>query len=59
MARDNYSFIKRKKELARKKKKEDKRQQKLARKNMQLKESETQASNEDPGQSPDGNAAPL
>ncbi|MFA5101195.1 MAG: hypothetical protein WC547_09960 [Candidatus Omnitrophota bacterium] len=35
MARDNYSFIKRQKELAKKKKKEEKIQNKLARKNLQ------------------------
>jgi len=35
LARDNYSFSKRQKELAKKKKKEDKRQSKLDRKNKQ------------------------
>ena len=36
MARDNYSYQKRKKELAKKKKKEEKRQRKLDRKNIQV-----------------------
>ena len=35
MARDNYSFSKRQKELAKKKKKEEKKQNKLDRKNTQ------------------------
>lgn len=34
MARDNYSFQKRAKELAKKKKQEEKRQRKLEKKNM-------------------------
>ena len=50
MARDNYSYRKRQKELAKKKKKEEKRQRKLDRKNMQLKEGETQIPNENPEQ---------
>ena len=37
MARDNYSFNKRQKELAKKKKKEEKRQSKLDKKNMPVK----------------------
>ncbi|MBL7069811.1 MAG: hypothetical protein ISS34_08155 [Candidatus Omnitrophica bacterium] len=51
MARDDYSFQKRKKELARKKKKEEKRQRKLDRKNIQPKEGEAQVSNETSEQS--------
>ena len=47
MARDNYSFQKRKKELAKKKKKEEKRQRKLDRKNIQPEKAEGQGSNED------------
>ncbi|MDP8259199.1 MAG: hypothetical protein P9L90_07270 [Candidatus Aadella gelida] len=35
MARDNYSFNKRQKEIAKKKKKEEKRQSKLDKKNIQ------------------------
>jgi hypothetical protein len=35
LARDNYSYIKYQKELAKKKKKEEKMQNKLARKNLQ------------------------
>ena len=35
MARDNYSFSKRQKELAKKKKKEEKKQSKLDKKNIQ------------------------
>ncbi len=46
MARDNYSYRKRQKELAKKKKKEEKRQRKLDRKNIQSKEAEAQVSNE-------------
>ena len=46
MARDNYSYRKRQKELAKKKKKEEKRQRKLDRKNIQSKETEAQVSNE-------------
>ncbi len=46
LARDNYSFRKHKKELAKKKKKEAKAQRKLDKKNIQLKESETQVPNE-------------
>ena len=57
MARDNYSYQKRRKELARKKKKEEKMQRKLDRKNMQPKEGEAQVSNENPEQSPDENTA--
>lgn len=36
MARDNYSFNKRQKELAKKKKKEEKKQAKLDKKNTQV-----------------------
>ena len=46
MARDNYSYQKRKKELARKKKKEAKRQRKLDRKNVQPEGGEAQVQNE-------------
>ncbi|MGB2705941.1 MAG: hypothetical protein WBC74_03705 [Candidatus Omnitrophota bacterium] len=49
MARDNYSYRKRQKELAKKKKKEEKRQRKLDRKNIQSKEGEAQVSNEERG----------
>ena len=49
MARDNYSYRKRQKELAKKKKKEEKRQRKLDRKNIQPKENQAQASLEDSG----------
>ena len=38
MARDNYSYQKYRKELAKKKKKEEKRQRKLNKKNIQPKE---------------------
>ena len=37
MARDNYSYIKYQKELAKKKKKEEKKQSKLDKKNIQAK----------------------
>ena len=37
MAKDNYSYQKRQKELAKKKKKEEKKQNKLDKKNMQTK----------------------
>jgi len=57
LARDNYSYRKRKKELAREKKKEEKRQRKLDRKNIQPKESEAQVSNGNSEQSSDENAA--
>ena len=68
MARDNYSFRKRKKELAREKKREEKRQRKLARKNIQPKESEAtegstersecaQVPDENSGQNSDENTA--
>ena len=56
MARDNYSYQKRKKEMARKKKQEKKRQRKLDKKNIQPEQSETQVSNENSEQSPDGTA---
>lgn len=46
MARDNYSYRKYQKELAKKKKKEEKRQNKLDRKNIQTKADPGQASNE-------------
>ncbi len=46
MARDNYSYQKYKKELAKKKKKEEKIQRKLDKKNIQLKEGPGQVSNE-------------
>ena len=47
LARNNYSYQKRKKEFARKKKKEEKRQRKLNKKNIQPKEDSGQVSNED------------
>lgn len=46
MARDNYSYQKRRKELARKKKKEEKMKRKLDRKNTQPEEGESQVSSE-------------
>lgn len=49
MAKTNYKFEKRKKELAKIKKKEEKRQQKLDKNNLQSKEN--------PDQSPDEGAA--
>ncbi len=45
MARDNYSFSKRQKELARKKKKEEKKQSKLDKKNIQSNADTEQTSN--------------
>ncbi|MEA3489246.1 MAG: hypothetical protein U9R44_02750 [Candidatus Omnitrophota bacterium] len=45
LARDNYSFQKRQKELAKKKKKEEKKQSKLDKKNMQAKADSEQTSN--------------
>jgi len=42
LARDNYSYRKHQKELAKKKKKEEKRQHKLDKKNIQPKEGEAQ-----------------
>jgi uncharacterized protein (DUF3084 family) len=42
LARSNYQFHKRQKELARKKKKEQKRQNKIDKKNSQSEESEAQ-----------------
>ena len=45
MARDNYSYQKRQKELAKKKKKEEKKQSKLDKKNMQAKADPEQALN--------------
>ncbi len=47
MARDNYSYKKYQKELARKKKREEKIQSKLDKKNIQVKADSGQASNED------------
>ena len=44
LARNNYSFNKRQKELAKKKKKEEKRQSKLDKKNMQNKVDSEQTS---------------
>jgi len=59
LARDNYSYQKYKKELARKKKQEKKRQRRLERKNLQSGGNRAQVSNENPGQSPDQNTAPA
>lgn len=50
MARVNYSYRKRQKELAKQKKNEEKKQRKLDRKNIQPEESETQVSNAKRGQ---------
>lgn len=47
MARDNCSYQKHQKELARKKKKEEKMQRRLNKKNIQLNENLGQVSNED------------
>ena len=47
LARDNYSYQKYRRELAKKKKKEEKMQRKLDKKNEQPKEGLGQASNED------------
>ena len=47
MARDNYSYKKYQKELAKKKKKEEKQQSKLDKKSIQAKTDSEQASNED------------
>jgi len=44
LARDNYSFSKRQKELAKKKKKEEKKQSKLDKKNIQVKVDSDQTS---------------
>ena len=46
LVRDNYSYKKYQKELAKKNKKEEKRQSKLDKKNMQTKADSGQASNE-------------
>jgi len=42
LARENYSYAKRQKELAKKKKKEEKRQNKLAKKNLNSSEAPEQ-----------------
>jgi hypothetical protein len=47
LARDNYSYKKYQRELAKKKKKEEKRQSKLDKKNIKDKADSGQASNED------------
>ncbi len=47
MAKDNYSYKKYQKELAKKKKREEKIQSKLDKKNIQAKADQGQASNED------------
>ena len=47
MARDNYSYKKYQKELARKKKNEEKKQSKLNKKNIPAKVDSDQAPNED------------
>jgi hypothetical protein len=47
LARDNYSYKKYQRELAKKKKKEEKIQRKLDKKNAQLTESPAQTSGED------------
>ena len=57
LARNNYSYQKRLKELAKQKKQEENRQRKLARKNIQAKDSEAQVSNGDSEESSDENAA--
>ncbi|MBU1061341.1 MAG: hypothetical protein KJ952_01270 [Candidatus Omnitrophica bacterium] len=45
LARDNYSYRKYQKELAKKKKREEKKQRKLDKKNMQAKTDSEQTSN--------------
>ncbi len=45
MARDNYSYKKYQKELAKKKKREEKKQRKMDKKNMQAKADSEQTSN--------------
>ena len=45
LARDNYSYRKYQKELAKKKKKEEKKQSKLDKKNLQVKADSEQTSN--------------
>ena len=57
VARDNYSYQKRSKELAKKKKKVEKIQRKLDKKSVQPEEGEAQVPNEKPEQSPDENAS--
>lgn len=52
MARDNYSYQKYRRELAKKKKKEEKMQRKLDKKNAQPKEDIGQVSNEDVANNP-------
>ncbi len=47
LARDNYSYRKYQKELAKKKKQEEKRQRKLNKKNIQAKEDSGQVANLD------------
>jgi len=47
LTRDNYSYKKYQKELAKKKKNEEKRQSKLDKKNIQVKADTEQASHED------------
>jgi len=47
LVRNNYSYIKYQKELAKKKKKEEKKQSKLDKKNIQAKTDSERASNED------------
>ena len=47
MARDNYSYQKYKRELAKKKKREEKEQRKLDKKNTQPKEEQGQAADQD------------
>jgi len=57
LARDNYSYRKHRKELARKKKQEAKRQRKLDKKNLQPKEGEAPVSNGNSEQSSDENTS--
>lgn len=47
MARDNYSYAKYQKELAKKKKREEKKQRKIDKKNMKVKADSEQTSNEE------------
>ena len=53
MARVNYSFRKKQKELKREKKREEKRQRKLDKKNIPSAESEAQVSNAERESGPD------
>jgi hypothetical protein len=59
VGRDNYSFKKRKREIAKKKKKEAKLQRKIERKNIQQAENVEGAANEDKALNTEINAEPV